>query len=386
MAAWTPPICIPTLERGNEEYCSIMAVMKEMTEITVKHAGGKYPVFVGAGAVHKADAFFGRPGVAAIVSDKKVWKKWENSLVLLQYASQAETVITGEKHKNLRTVEKIIDKLAELKMHRDGTVIAFGGGVVGDIAGFAAATYMRGVRLIQIPTTLLAMVDAAVGGKTGVNHKSGKNLIGAFHQPTAVFCDTDFLATLSEREYRAGLAEVVKYALLGDADFFKWLEKNAKELLDYKKPGNAAIQEAIVRSVKMKAQIVEADEREMGTKRALLNLGHTFAHALENAAGYGEWLHGEAVAAGLVAAAKLSAKVGKFPAADTEKIIQLLKTFGFRVSFSGIDPDKILSAMRMDKKFRAGAEYFILLESIGKAYYRSMRGYPEIREVLEEMQ
>ena len=373
-------------ERGK---CGIIAGMKELNEITVKHAGGEYSVHVGAGAIERMELLDFGAGAVAVVSTEKISKALAEYVGYVSYSANYEIIKLpdGEEYKNLESVNKIISECIQMGMHRDGAIIAFGGGVVGDIVGFAAASYMRGVNLIQIPTTLLAMVDSAVGGKTGVNHAKGKNLIGAFHQPAAVFCDTDFLATLPKREYHAGLAEIVKYGLLGidDKDFFAWLEKNAGELLNYKKRGNFALQEAISRSVKMKAKIVETDEREISGRRALLNLGHTFAHAAENAAGYGTWMHGEAVAAGLVAAAKLSEKIAKFPAEDTKRIIELLKKFNLPVSFNGIETDKILRAMQTDKKFRSGAHYFILLKSIGDAYYDNIIFDYLPRKVLEEM-
>ncbi len=212
----------------------------------------------------------------------------------------------GEAHKSLKTLEDILTRLIECRAERSTTVIALGGGVVGDLAGFAAATYQRGTPLVQVPTTLLAQVDSSVGGKTGVNHPLGKNMIGAFHQPRAVLIDPECLATLPERELRAGIAEVVKYGAIRDIAFFEWLEKNMDRLLA-RDPG--ALAHAIERSCAIKAEIVAADERESGV-RALLNFGHTFGHAIEAGAGYGEWLHGEAVAAGMVMAARLSARVG----------------------------------------------------------------------------
>ncbi|MBE8158460.1 MAG: 3-dehydroquinate synthase [Betaproteobacteria bacterium] len=380
--------------------------MGEIQKIIVKHAGGEYPVFVGADfAAYRArlsgkdkeewNKYVRGNGATVVVSNEKIWgiskTKIENIFVNAN-APWRHPVISdlsgdGEMLKDWKTLEFVLEKLAYKKIRRNSTIVAVGGGVIGDLAGFAAAIYMRGVRLIQVPTTLLAQVDSAIGGKTGINHRWGKNLIGAFHQPAAVVCDTNFLKTLPEKEYRSGLAEVVKYGLLGDAEFFAWLEKNAAALMDYKTTGNPAVQNAIVRSVKMKAEIVGEDERETSGKRALLNLGHTFAHALENAAGYGEWLHGEAVAVGLVAVAKLSEKIAKFPAADTKRIIALLKEFNLPISFSGMEPDKILSAMRMDKKFTARDKRFVLMNSIGNAKLHNIKrdDMQKVVAVVEEM-
>lgn len=349
-------------------------------EIIVRHSRGEYPVFCGADVCDAARVRgFCADGEIAVVRDENARRAFPGELLNLP-----EIIVpSGEEHKNLQTAEMILDRLAELSMRRDGTVVAFGGGVVGDVAGFAAAVYMRGVRLIQIPTTLLAQVDAAIGGKTGVNHPRGKNLIGAFHPPAAVFCDSRFLRTLPPRDYRAGLAEIVKYALLGCADFFVWLEQNAAQLAAREAD---AVQKAVFRSARMKAEIVAADERETGGWRALLNLGHTFAHGIENAAGYGEWLHGEAVAAGLAAAAKLSAKLKTgLPAADVDRIVALLQKFELPTSLCGVDAGKIESAMGMDKKNLAAETRFVLLKKIGGAELRNVPEWSAVREVLGEM-
>ncbi len=369
----------------------------KIKEIKVNLQSGSYSVFCGAGAA-TAERIrkYLTPGINAVVSSKKVWE--QHGRKNMTWANHEIILPDGEEYKTFSQVENIINELADIGsfgvgMRRDGTVIAFGGGVVGDVAGFAAAIYMRGIRLIQIPTTLLAQVDAAIGGKTGVNHKSRKNMIGAFYQPAAVFCDTDFLKTLPEREYLSGFAEVVKYALLGDAEFFSWLEKNAAALMARE---NTAMQKAIVKSVQMKAKIVAEDEREISGKRALLNLGHTFAHAVENVTGYGEWLHGEAVAAGLVAAAKLSEKMAKkkliekglgFSANDTNRIAALLKKFNLPVSFSGVNLEKIYEVMGRDKKFTTSEVRFVLMNAIGEAEFDSLyNAQGTIRKVLEEMQ
>jgi len=281
----------------------------------------------------------------------------------------------GEAYKTLATVARVIDRLVESRAGRDTTVIALGGGVVGDIAGFAAASYMRGVAFIQVPTTLLAQVDSSVGGKTGVNHPGGKNLIGAFHQPSLVLIDTDTLETLPGRELRAGLAEVVKYGAIVDPDFFAWLEKNHAALLAR---DAAALKTAIQRSCELKAAVVAEDERETG-RRAILNFGHTFGHAIERCQGYGEWLHGEAVAAGMVMAARLS------DVDDTvvERIQSLLDVLGLPVAPPAIGRDALLEAMGLDKKVTNRTLRFVLLDALGRARLTSDYDAGQLDAILE---
>jgi 3-dehydroquinate synthase len=270
----------------------------------------------------------------------------------------------GEAHKSFANVGRALEALAALGATRDACVIALGGGVVGDLAGFAAACWMRGIDFIQMPTTLLAMVDSSVGGKTGVNLPAGKNLVGAFHQPRAVIADIDTLATLPEREYRAGLAEVVKGAAIGDTAFFAWLEAHADALAARDTP---SVIEAIARKVRYKAGVVARDETEQG-ERALLNLGHTFGHALETAGNYTALLHGEAVAIGMVLAARLSERLGMSDPADTARLQRLLQRVGLPVAMPpGSDPEQLLALMRLDKKNTAGALRLILWRGIGSA-------------------
>lgn len=266
----------------------------------------------------------------------------------------------GESHKTIATCENIIDKLVATGANRDTVVVALGGGVVGDIAGFAAACYMRGVAFIQVPTTLLAQVDSSVGGKTGVNHVLGKNLIGAFHQPRAVLIDTATLDTLPDREFKAGLAEVIKYGAIIDPEFFTWLEENLRSILQREAD---ALSYAITRSCELKAQVVAADERETG-QRALLNFGHTFGHAIENTLGYGEWLHGEAVAAGMVAAAAMSG----IDHDTQERLRNLLSTAGLPTSLPDVGQKALRTAMKLDKKVQGKRIRFVLLRSLGDAY------------------
>jgi 3-dehydroquinate synthase len=287
----------------------------------------------------------------------------------------------GEAHKSFANVGRALDALAQLGATRDACVIALGGGVVGDLAGFTAACWMRGIDFIQMPTTLLAMVDSSVGGKTGVNLPAGKNLIGAFHQPRAVIADIDTLATLPDREYRAGLAEVIKGAAIGDPAFFDWLEQHAEALA---RRDTATLIEAIARKVVYKAGVVARDETEQG-ERALLNLGHTFGHALETAGNYTTLLHGEGVAVGMLLAARLSERLGLGEAADTARLHALLERTGLPTSIPpGMQPDVLLGLMRLDKKNLAGTLRLILWRGIGRAEIVSGVDEAEVLAVLTE--
>jgi 3-dehydroquinate synthase len=269
----------------------------------------------------------------------------------------------GEQYKTFETMMLIIDALVKERMNRDAAVVALGGGVIGDMAGFAAACYQRGIDYIQVPTTLLSQVDSSVGGKTAVNHPSAKNMIGAFHQPRCVIADTASLHTLPEREFAAGIAEIVKYGLIYDPAFFVWLEENAEALL---KRVDSAVIYAVRRSCEVKAEVVGIDEREQGL-RAILNLGHTFGHAIETASGYGNWLHGEAVAAGMVMAADLSERLGWLPSADKQRAIDLLKRFKLPVEPPRIGAERARELMGLDKKVLDGKLRLVLLRSLGKA-------------------
>ncbi|WIG54476.1 MAG: 3-dehydroquinate synthase [Rhodanobacteraceae bacterium] len=343
------------------------------TTIDVGLDARHYPIRIGTGLLDHArgwrDAL--RGGHALIVSDANVAPLYAQRLrdALAQAPGapvRCETLVlpAGEAHKNLDAVSNVLDALAELGATRDACVLALGGGVVGDIAGFAAACWMRGIDFVQFPTTLLAMVDSSVGGKTGVDHVAGKNLLGAFHQPRAVIADLGTLATLPDRELRAGLAEVVKTACIGDADFFEWLEAHADALLA---ADAETLTHAIARCCRFKAGVVERDEREAG-ERALLNFGHTFGHAIETATSYDTLLHGEAVAIGMVLAARLSAQLGMADDADTERLQALLERLGLPTSVPpDLTPEALLSRMRMDKKNRAGALRLILWRGIGRA-------------------
>jgi 3-dehydroquinate synthase len=270
----------------------------------------------------------------------------------------------GEAHKTLANVARLLDVLVANRFGRDCTVVALGGGVVGDMAGFAAACYQRGVSYVQVPTTLLAQVDSSVGGKTGVNHPGGKNLIGAFHQPIAVLADTRTLRSLPPRELRAGLAEVIKYGLICDAAFFGWLETHIEELL----AGDpAALAHVIQRSCEIKAEVVGRDEREQAD-RALLNLGHTFGHAVESATGYTRWLHGEAIGAGLLMAAAMSRECGLMSAEEVTRVQSLVARAGLPTRIDAVSPEGALEHMRIDKKVQSGRIRLILLRKIGEAF------------------
>jgi 3-dehydroquinate synthase len=286
----------------------------------------------------------------------------------------------GEQHKTLEVTSRVFDALVYGRMNRDACIVALGGGVVGDIAGFAAACYQRGVDFVQVPTTLLAQVDSAVGGKTGVNHPGGKNLIGAFHQPRAVVTDTTTLATLPPRELRAGLAEVIKYGLIADRPFLDWLEENLASLLAL---DPQSLEQAIGRCCEIKAGIVAADEREHG-RRALLNLGHTFGHAIETAAGYGEWLHGEAVGAGMLLAADLSRRLGWLDDADVTRVRDLLKRAGLPEAAPAIGTSRALELMGMDKKVLGGRIRLVLLRRLGEGVVTGDFPPTELRATLVE--
>jgi 3-dehydroquinate synthase len=284
----------------------------------------------------------------------------------------------GEQFKNWQTLNTIFDVLLERRCERSTTLIALGGGVVGDMSGFAAACYQRGMPFIQVPTTLLAQVDSSVGGKTAINHPLGKNMIGAFYQPRLVLADTDVLTTLPDRELRAGLAEVIKYGLIRDLPFLDWLENHLERLLA-REP--KALEYAICRSCINKAEIVVADEHENG-ERALLNLGHTFGHAIETGMGYGEWLHGEAVAAGTMMAAELSCRLGWIGVADVARVESLLVRAGLPVFGPAMGAESYLDLMQHDKKVQDGKMRFVLLKQIGKAMVSDTASKTEITQAI----
>ena len=339
-----------------------------MQTLEVALGDRSYPIFIGAGLLARADLLgrhvHGRQ--VLVVSNETVAPLYLPALRKLLAGYQlAECILPdGEAFKDLAHLDRIFSVLLEQRFNRDCTLLALGGGVVGDMTGFAAAAYQRGVDFIQLPTTLLSQVDSSVGGKTGVNHALGKNMIGAFKQPNAVIIDTDVLSTLPDRELRAGLAEVIKYGLIRDLPFLAWLESNMPALLA-RDP--VAMAEAIHRSCANKAEVVAADEFETADLRALLNLGHTFGHAIETGMGYGAWLHGEAVATGMLMAADLSYRLGWLPAADVRRLRLLLQATGLPVVPPAMSVDEFLSHMVRDKKVKDGRLRLVLLRALGHA-------------------
>jgi 3-dehydroquinate synthase len=343
--------------------------------LKVELGSRSYPILIGDDLLRQPDLL--RQHVPArdvlIVSNTTVAPLYLDTLsAALRPRRVVEVILPdGESHKTLANVAKILDVLVANRFGRDCTVVALGGGVVGDMAGFAAACYQRGVSFVQVPTTLLSQVDSSVGGKTGVNHPGGKNLIGAFHQPSVVLADTRTLASLPPRELRAGLAEVIKYGLICDAVFFEWLEVHMDELLA---GDSAALAHVIQRSCEIKAEIVGRDEREHGD-RALLNLGHTFGHAIESATGYKEWLHGEAIGAGLLMAAAMSRECGLMNAAEVVRVQRLVARTGLPTRIDAVSPESALEYMRIDKKVQSGRIRLILMRKIGAAFITA--DYPE---------
>ena len=337
--------------------------------LTVDLGSRAYPIHIGTGIAGDASLYAPHVGGrrAAVVTSETVAGLHAGAVerALEAAGSKVLRIVMpdGEAHKNWQGLDLIYAALLRARADRNTVLVAVGGGVVGDMAGFAAATYQRGVSHLQVPTTLLAQVDSSVGGKTAINHPLGKNMIGAFHQPLAVVADTRVLDTLPERELAAGLAEVVKYGAIADAAFLEWIEANA-DALRARKP--AALAHAIRRSCEIKAGIVAADEREGGV-RALLNFGHTFGHAIETASGYGSWLHGEAVAAGMVLAARFSARGGRIPMAHAERLAALIGRLGLPVAPPRIAPETWLELMGRDKKNEDGRITLILLDGVGRA-------------------
>jgi len=346
--------------------------------ITVDLGDRSYPIIIGAGLLNGGFdlASYVVGSDCLVVSNETVAPLYLERLLLDLRSKNVSSVQLpdGESYKTMATLQSILDELVRTGANRDTTVIALGGGVVGDISGFAAACYMRGVAFIQVPTTLLAQVDSSVGGKTGVNHPGGKNFIGAFYQPQIVLIDTDTLGSLPDRELKAGLAEVIKYGAICDIEFFAWLEKNMSALLA---KDAAALAYAIRRSCELKAEVVAEDERETG-RRAILNFGHTFGHAIENCLGYGEWLHGEAVAAGMIMAADLS----DIAATDITRLKALIAAAGLPTQPPEIAADAWLQAMGMDKKVQAKQLRFVLLKSLGEAHMTPIYDADKLQQII----
>ena len=356
-----------------------------MKTINIQFDERSYPIYIGQGLISDYELIsqhLPHKKIAVITNDliADIYLK-----PLLDSLSPHKDVISiilpdGEKYKNTNSLNTIYSELLKSKADRNITLIALGGGVIGDITGFAAATYMRGVNFVQIPTTLLSQVDSSVGGKTGINHALGKNMIGSFYQPKCVITDVNVLNTLPSRELSAGLAEVIKYGLIRDVRFFEWLEDNIQLLVEMNQD---YLIEAILRSCQNKADVVEADEFESGI-RAILNLGHTFGHAIEVAQGYGNWLHGEAVGAGMVMAAELSQSMGWLSEKDVERIIILIKNAGLPTVPPRISVEKYLELMMLDKKTKDGQINLVLQKSMGEAVLTNAYDSSKLRQILEQ--
>lgn len=355
-----------------------------MQTLTVNLADRSYPIHIGRNLIANANLILPhlKRQHVAIVTNTTVAPLYLDKLsqTLQQAGVKVIPIILpdGETYKNTETLNKIYDVLLQNRCERSTTLIALGGGVIGDLTGYAAATYLRGVPFIQIPTTLLSQVDSSVGGKTGINHPLGKNMIGAFYQPQVVLADIDTLKTLPPREFSAGMAEVIKYGLIRDAAFFEWLEANIDALMAL---DEAAISEAIYRSCQNKAEVVARDEHESG-ERALLNLGHTFGHAIENAMGYGVWLHGEAVAAGTMLAADLSLRMGWLTQAEVKRMHDLLTKARLPLDAPKLGVEKYLDLMQLDKKVADGKIRLILQQGIGKSVITSDYDAEKLNAVL----
>lgn len=355
-----------------------------MKTLYVELGDRRYPIYIGPGLLDRPDLLRAHvPGrQVLVVSNTTVAPLYLDRVraALAGLRHQAVILPDGEQYKTLETLDEIFTALLSHRLDRDCTLVALGGGVIGDMAGFAAACYQRGVHFVQIPTTLLAQVDSSVGGKTAVNHLLGKNMIGAFYQPRCVLADTDTLKTLPDRELSAGLAEVIKYGLIRDLPFLEWLEDHIEQLLAR---DAAALTEAIERSCRNKADIVAADERETG-ERALLNLGHTFGHAIETGMGYGEWLHGEAVAVGMNLAADLSARLGWLKGEQVERVRALLARARLPLNApEGLTADDFLRLMAVDKKVKEGQLRLILLRALGHGVIAETVDPRLLRDTLE---
>ena len=356
--------------------------MEALTHLAVDLGERSYPILIGRdllGRPRLLDEYV--PGRQAfIVTNEAVRDRYLEPLLssLPPVTVECACIGDGESSKTLDTYAELMDRLISGGHNRTTVIIGLGGGVVGDVAGFVAATYQRGVAFIQVPTTLLALVDSSVGGKTAVNHPRGKNLIGAFYQPRCVIADIGTLETLPSRELRAGLAEVIKYGIIHDAGFFDWLDRNLERLLVL---DAEALTHAVAKSCRIKAEVVQADERETGV-RAILNFGHTFGHALEALTGYAQLLHGEAVAIGMVMAADLSSRLGKLPRGEARRIKDLIHRAGLPVAPPPVSADAMLEAMGMDKKVVDGRIRLVLTDYIGMASLTDQAPEGAIRETL----
>ncbi len=345
-----------------------------MKTLEVDLGSRSYPIHIGTDLIDQAELFNACEKASSIyiVTNTTVEPLYANRLVstLEKFGKPIRKIVLpdGESYKDWKNLQLIFDALLTHGADRKTMLIALGGGVIGDMTGFAAASFMRGIRFIQVPTTLLAQVDSSVGGKTGINHPLGKNMIGAFHQPEAVIADLNTLKTLPARELSAGLAEVVKHGAIADAQFLNWIEANAKELLAC---DTEAMAHAVLRSCEIKSAVVSADEREGGV-RATLNFGHTFGHAIEAGMGYGEWLHGEAVGCGMVLGADLSQRLGKITRAEVERLTKIIQSMNLPTQAPKFGAPRYMELMQVDKKTEGGTIRYVLLEQIGKATIQSV--------------
>jgi 3-dehydroquinate synthase len=338
-----------------------------MKKIYVRSANGSYEIVCGRGARAQAAsalAKLGRKGTVFLVSSPRVWRHWGAGIKKAFKGIANATILFDDREaaKNLSTVEQLCRRLVRAGADRRATLVAVGGGVVGDVAGFVAASYARGIGLVQIPTTLVAQVDSAIGGKTGVNLPEGKNLVGAFYPPHLVFSDWELLRTLPPREFRSGLYEVIKYGVIGDPDLFRFLERGMDKLL---RRDASALDFIIERSAKQKARVVSQDEHESGL-REILNFGHTFAHALETVTRYRRYRHGEAVGLGMIAASRLAVSLAMFSEGDAKRVANLVASVGPLRPWPNVSPQQMMAAMKFDKKTRGGHLRFVLPERIGK--------------------
>lgn len=340
-----------------------------MKTVSIELGARSYTILIGGSLLADPDSFsgLGISSAALVVTNETVGPLYGEYLVDVLRTRHASvhtvTLPDGEQFKDWQTLNLIFEALLSQAADRKCILYALGGGVIGDMTGFAAACYMRGIDFVQVPTTLLAQVDSSVGGKTGINHPLGKNMIGAFHQPIRVVADTDVLRTLPDRDYRSGLAEVIKYGPIADREFFEWLEAHI-DALNARDP--SALEFAIQRSCEIKARVVASDEREGGV-RAILNFGHTFGHAIEAGMGYGTWRHGEAVACGMVMAAELSVRLGLFSSTDAKRLRHLIERAGLPVTGPSMPGAEYLNRMRLDKKSEGGSVRFVVIEEMGRA-------------------
>jgi 3-dehydroquinate synthase len=356
--------------------------------IKVNLSQRSYPVYIGEdlARVGKVAADFHLGKKVFLVSDDQVYElygeKVRTSLQEAGFCVSLTKVPPGEIHKSLSQAIKLYEACVESKLDRDSTIIGLGGGVVGDLAGFVASTYLRGVDFVLLPTTLLAQVDSSIGGKVGVDLPQGKNLVGSFYQPRFVYADLTVLKTLSWQQVKEGLAEVVKYGMIKDAEFFGWVEKNLERIkaLDLE-----AIDFAVRRSVEIKAKVVETDERELKGKRQILNFGHTIGHAVEASSGYKSYTHGEAVALGMIGAARIAERMGYFPSPMVERLNHLLEAIGLPTRIEGVDENKIWETLQLDKKVRRGRLHFVLPRKMGEVFLTAEIPPNLIKKTLQDL-